>query len=64
MPRRAAIPETPGQLGMSMTTGTVKLGMLMLEMFEMLGMLGPLLTLPVFALILYMSFKEPGKFHK
>lgn len=23
-----------------------------------------LLTLPVFALILYMSFKEPGKFHK
>lgn len=33
------IPEIPGQLGMSMTTGTVKLGMLMLEMFGMSGML-------------------------
>lgn len=34
------IPEIPGQLGMSMTTGTVKLGMLMLEMFGMLGTFG------------------------
>lgn len=36
------IPEIPGQLGMSMTTGTVKLGMLMLEMFGTSGMSGML----------------------
>lgn len=40
IPRRAVIPEIPGQLGMSMTTGTVNLGMLMLEMFGMLGTSG------------------------
>lgn len=36
------IPEIPGQLGMSMTTGTVKLGMLMLEMSGTSGMSGML----------------------
>lgn len=44
------IPEIPGQLGMSMTTGTVKLGMLMLEMFGTSGMSGMLEMLEMFGM--------------
>lgn len=44
------IPEIPGQLGMSMTTGTVKLGMLMLEMFGTSGMSGILEMLEMFGM--------------
>lgn len=66
IPRRAVIPEIPGQLGMYMTTETVKLGILgKFEMFGMLGKFGMFVMLEMLAMCgTFAMFGKSGMFGK